>query len=501
MPDPLSTALSGMLAFQRAIETTGHNIANVNTEGYSRQRTEFATREGQGSATGYIGSGTRIVTVRRIYDDIIGQQLQASTTSHARFEAMNDLAARLDSLLADPATGLNAQLTSFFNGVQDIANDPASLPTRQALLGEADGLVLRFTQLDRQLSSMDAEVSQRLAAAVGEINQLASSIAELNEKITVGTARTGQPPNDLLDQRDLLVRDLSRRVSVSTVMQDDGAMNVFIGSGQSLVIGSDARTLATQPGEFDPTRSEVAFVDSSGTTPIGNALTGGTLGGLLDFRSRMLDPARQSLGETAQALALTFNEQHASGMDLYGNLGGDFFSISPPTVLTSSNNAGSGTASATITDPGALAAGEYLLAYDGAGYSLTRADNGQAVAMSGSGTAGDPFTADGLAIVTGGAPAAGDRLLIRPAADTTASLARAITDPQAIAMAAPTRTSADLANLGNAQVSQPEVADRNDPGLLTTAVIEFTGPGTYSIDGAGAFAYTSGDPITINGSP
>ena len=500
MPDPLSTALSGMIAFQRAMEMTGHNIANVNTEGYSRQRAEFSTREGQGAATGYIGTGTKIVTIRRVYDDIIGQQLQASTTSHARFEAMNELAGRLDTLLADPATGLNAQLTSFFNAVQDIANDPASLPTRQALLGEADGLVLRFAELDRQLSAMDAEVNQRIGAAVGEINQLAEQIAELNEQITVGRARTGQPPNDLLDQRDLLVRDLSGLVSVNTVMQDDGSMNVFIGSGQSLVIGNEARTLATVPNEFDPTRSEVAFVSASGQVPIGNALTGGRLGGLLDFRGQMLDPARQSLGETAQALAASFNEQHGAGMDLYGNLGGDFFSIAPPAVLTSSNNSGSGTASVTIDDVGALAAGEYLLSFDGTNYSLTNADTGHAVAMTGSGTAGDPFLSDVLAIVTGGAPAAGDQLLIRPAADSTATLARAIDDPQAIAMAAPTRTSADLANLGDGQITASEVVDQDDPGLLATAVIEFTGPSTYSINGAGSFAYVSGDPITVNGS-
>ncbi len=500
MPDPLSTALSGMLAFQRAMEMTGHNIANVNTDGYSRQVADFATREGQQGPAGYIGSGTQIVRIRRIYDDILGSQLAASNSSFARFEAMNDLARRLDTLLADPATGLNAQLQSFFNTMQDVANDPASLPTRQALLGEADGLVLRFTELDRQLSSMSSEVDQRITASVAEINRLAGSIAELNDKIVIGGARSGQPPNDLLDQRDLLVRELSALVSVNTVMQDDGAMNVFIGNGQSLVLGTRARELGTRASEFDPTRVEITVEATSRSTPISNALTGGRLGGLLDFRGQLLDPARRSLGETAQALALSFNEQHASGLDLYGNLGGEFFAVSGPSVLTSNRNAGSGTATAGIADPGGLTGSDYLLAFDGAAYSLARADSGQAVTMTGSGTAADPFLADGLSIVTGGAPAAGDRLLIRPSADATATLTRSLADPQAIAMAAPTRTAASLGNIGNATISPSEVVDRDDPALLATAVIRFTDASTYTINGAGAFAYTSGDPITVNGS-
>jgi len=500
MPDPLSTALSGMLAFQRGMELTGHNIANVNTEGYSRQRADFVARDGQLTGTGFVGSGTEIARIRRVYDDIVGGQLATSTTSFSRFETMNELAVRLDSLLADPGTGLNAELQAFFGAVQDIANDPGSLPTRQALLGKADGLAQRFAGMDRQLGDMEAEVSDRLVATVDEINRLAGSIAALNERITVEGSRTGQPPNDLLDQRDRLVRELSAQVSVTTARQDDGALNLFIGSGQTLVIGTEARELGTRGSEFDPTRLEVTFEAPAGPLPVTTAMSGGRLGGLLDFRAQLLDPARRSLGETAQALALTFNEQHASGMDLYGNLGGEFFGIADPSVRASRDNAGSASATVTLADPGALAGTDYLLEFDGAAWSLQRADDGTAVPMTGSGTAGDPFVAGGLAIVTGGSPAAGDRLLVRPAAEAAGTLSRSLTDPQAIAMAAPTRTAALLSNLGSASISASEVVDRTDPALLATAVIEFTGPSTYSIDGSGSYPYTSGQPITVNGS-
>jgi flagellar hook-associated protein 1 FlgK len=141
-----------------------------------------------------------------------------------------------------------------------------------------------------------------------------------------------------------------------------------------------------------------------------------------------------------------------------------------------------------------------VLTYDGAAYNLTRAVTGESVVMSGSGTAGDPFTAEGLSIEVAGAPAAGDQLMIRSGRDSAASINVLISDPQAIAMATPTRTLRSINNLGDASISGTSTVDRTDPALLTTSVIEFTGPATYSINGAGAFTYTDGDPIIINGS-
>ncbi|MEO1244384.1 MAG: flagellar hook-associated protein FlgK [Pseudomonadota bacterium] len=499
MADILNTSLSGMRAFQRALEVTSHNIANANTPGYSRQVAEFTTREGQGTGNGFVGTGTQIATVKRIYDAILGEQLQNSTTGLARFETLAGLSGRVDSLLADPNTGLNDGLQSFFNAVQDLANDPASVPTRQALLGEAEGLAGRFRALDARLGEVDAEVNDRIRLAVDDINRLAEAIADVNDKITL-TAGIGQPPNDLLDERDRLVLALSEQVSVSTVMQDDGAMNVFIGSGQSLVVGANARTLGTAGGEFDPTRTVVNYVGTAGTTPLDTSLTGGTLGGLLDFRANLLDPARQSLGQTALAFASSFNEQHMSGMDLRGNLGAEFFSVSDPLSLYSASNTGTGLADVTISDTSAFTGADYMLSFDGAAYSLTRSDSGQAVALTGSGTPADPFVADGLSIEVSGAPVAGDRVMIRSGSGLAGSIQTLIADPQNVAMAAPTRSSVSLANTGNASITPARVIDSSDPNLLDPAVIEFTGPATYSINGAGAFAYVEGSPIVVNGS-
>ena len=313
----------------------------------------------------YVGGGTQITNIKRIYDTLLADQVRTSSTGQARFDTLNSLASRMDVLLADADTGLSTGLQSFFNGVQDLANDPSSIPTRQALLGEAEGLASRFQSLDGRLGELDSEVNGRLQLAVADINRLASGIADVNDKIAV--AGRGAQPNDLLDHRDRLVMELSRMVSVETTLQDDGTMNVFIGSGQSLVIGTDARQLGVRASEFDPTRMNVVYEGVVGPTALDSTLFGGTLGGLLDFRANMLDPARQSLGQTAIAVAARFNEQHAAGMDLRGNRGGDFFSIDPPDILYSGASTGSGTAVAAVDDVGGVTGADYILSYDGGG--------------------------------------------------------------------------------------------------------------------------------------
>lgn len=495
----LNISLSGMRAFQTALDVTGHNIANANTPGYSRQVANFSARPGTGSGVGYVGAGTQIATIERMYDALQVEQLRNSTAGYSRLNALNNLSSRIDTLLADADTGLNSGLQSYFNAMQDLTNDPSSIPTRQALIGEAQSMAARFRSLDGQLSEIENETNGRLELAVDDINRLTTSIAALNDRITLSNGSDNRP-NDLLDERDSLVLELSAQASVSTIIQDDGTMSVFMGSGQPLVLGGEARRLGVGGSEFDPTRMTLSYQGPSGSTPLDTNSIGGNLGGLLDFRARILDPARQSLGQTAVAFASTANEQHASGMDLRGNLGGDLFSIDDPTVLPSSNNTGSATATVSVTDLGALSGADYVLEFDGAAYSLTRRDSNTPVALTGTGTAVDPLVGDGLSIVVGGSPAAGDRLLVRSAHDAAGSVTSIVTDPQALAIAAPTRTLASLGNIGNAIISNATVVDPTVPGFLSTSVIEFTAPGTYSINGAGSFAYTDGSPIVVNGS-
>ncbi len=500
MPDLLTTAVSGMLSFQRALNVTGHNIANANTPGYSRQIVELAAREGQASGSGFIGSGVDVTTIKRIYDNILADQLRTSISGQSRSQMLAGLAGQIDGLLADSDTGLSPSLQAFFGSVQDLANDPAALSARQTMLGSGEALLQRFRGIDARLRGIGDEVNARLRQSVADINQLSSGIADLNAKIVLEQGKVGQPPNDLMDQRDLLIHQLAEQIGVNTFSQDDGSINVSIGSGQTLVIGTEAREVGVRRNEFDPSQLEFVYKNVSGDTPLNVGNIGGAIGGLLEFRATMLDTARQALGESAVALALEFNAQHASGMDLRGALGGNFFSLNTPDVLPSSGNTGSGTISPIVADIAALDGADHILEFDGVSYSLRRADNGQTIIMTGSGTVPDPFIAVGLSITVAGAPAAGDAFMIRPVSGAPSSLNIAVTDIQSIAMAAPTRTAANSNNIGDATISASEIVDRNDPALLTSSVILFTGPNTYSINGAGAFAYTSGDPIVINGS-
>ncbi len=499
MADILRTAMTGLVAFQRALSTTGHNISNANTQGYSRQRVDFISRIPQPSGGGFIGSGTQVRTVERIYNAFVSGELMAANSAHSRLDAFYTLAARMDDMLADPQAGLSPSLQAFFNAVQDVADDPASIPARQTLLSEAEALADRFQSLGRGFAEVNEQVNERVKASVDHINSLAEGIAKLNDEIVRLSGGFGQPPNDLLDQRDMLLRELSQEIDVSTLVQDDGAINVFIGNGQTLVIGSQTNVLKAAGNVFNPTSMDVVFPGPAGNTVITSQLKGGALGGVLDFRREILDPARNALGRVALSVAETVNAQHREGMDLNGQLGLDLFAVGPPQVLPESGNTGTASVTAAVSDVGALTTADYVLSYDGVNYTLARADTGAAVPMTGSGSVADPFVAEGLSIVVGAGAAAGDRFSIQPTRTAANGFKTLISDPARIAAAAPVRTLAAAGNMGDGVVSAGEVIDSTDPNLLSPVTIQFTSPTTYSINGAGSFPYTPQSDIDVNG--
>ena len=500
MADLLSTGISALNTFKRGLDNSANNIANANTPGYSRQIAEFDELPGQTTPFGYVGNGVQVTTIRRAYDQFLALQLQNTVSGQARLDIMDSLATRVDGLLADPVTGLSPRLQGFYDAVQDVSNEPSSIAARQALIGEAQNLVTGLSSIDGRLDALGGEVDARLKESVGEVNRLASSIARLNDEIVLAQNRTSQPANGLLDERDQLLRQLAEKIDISTVVQDDGAISVFVGSGQSLVLNNRAEQLATTPDPFDPTRFRVVYRAPGGDVPLADGTIGGEVGGLLDFRSQILDSARSLLGQTALGLALSVNELHGNGVDLNGNAGQAFFNVAPVDTRVSNSNAGSGVATATVADVASLEDTDYLLTFDGASYSLSRSDTGQSVPMTGTGTALDPFIADGVEIVVSGAPVAGDQIMILATRGAASGIELNVSDPREFAAAFPTRTRVGVGNIGNAAISATAIVDGDDPGLLTTATIEFLSPTTYSINGAGSFAYTSGDPIVVNGS-
>ncbi len=495
MPDLLSLGVSGLNVSQLALDTTGHNIANANTPGYSRQSVQVGTEPPMQFGSFWMGQGALVQGVRRSYSQFLNTALQTASTGQAQLTAYSDLASRLDNLMASSSGGVQPALDGFYGAIQDLANNPADVPTRQALLGKAQALAAQFQGLAGQFGQFQGEINQRLAGDVSQINGLAQGIASLNGQI-VQMQGAGQAPNDLLDQRDALLQKLGGLVGVTAVPQDNGTLNVMVGNGQQLVLGTQASALKIVPNAYDPGRSEVALAGTG--TVISGQLSGGEVSGLLTVRDQVVIPAQNQLGRAATALAMAVNAQSHAGMDLRGNLGGDLFSVPAPTVLPSSANAGSASVAASVTGSAQLTAYDYTLRNTGSGWTLTRSD-GTAVTLAGAGTAASPFTADGLSLVVSGAAAVGDSFQIQPTRNAAAGFALVISDPSAIAAALPVRSSAASANTGNAGIGTPSVTNAANPQLLSPVTISFTSPTTYQINGAGSYAYSSGGAIALNG--
>jgi len=484
----LGIGVSGLQVFQNSLNTIGHNISNVNTEGYSKQTVELSTREPQISGPGFTGSGVQAVSITRSFNAFIEANLRGSTSSAAEFEAFHTLATQLDNVVADSDTGVANSIQRFFNAMQDVSDSPTSTSAREVLLNEAENLSGQFNELASWFQNVREQVNSEIRGNVTEINRLSTAIADLNEKIVLQEGRSGgHPANDLLDQRDLLIRDLSELVAVKTLRQDDGSLNVLAGSGQVLVVGSRATTLETFVVAGDPNQLGIGIRGSGGTlVPITEQISGGKLGGTVNFRDRMLDPASNSLGLTAIGLGQFINEQQNAGMDIDGLLGNDFFKYGQPQVQTIAGAAGN--VQVTFDDVSQLNNSDYKLQFNGGAWQLTRSGTNQVIAMTGTGTAADPFIAEGVSLEIMAAPVNGDAYIIRPTRNGAADMEMLLANGRQIAAAAPIRSLSADANTGTGTISAGVVTDINNAAFQTTpgqlsppVLIRFTAANSYDV--------------------
>lgn len=512
----LSIGQSALAAAQAGLDTTGHNIANAFTPGYSRQLIIQASAGGQDTGLGFLGKGTSVVDVRRVFSDFLNTQVLTAQTSKSGIDSYYAQLKGIDNMLADTSAGLSPAIQDFFRGVQTLSSDPNSAAARQSLLSSAETLAARFQSLSGQLEDLRQGVNQQITSTVGTINGYATQIANLNDAIAVAQAgASGKAPNDLLDQRDQVINDLSKEVKVSVVKQGD-VYNVFIGNGQPLVVNTTTYGLTAVTSPTDPTRTEVGYTNNGVTTVLSenSLMGGGTLSGVLDFRANSLDLAQNSLGRVAIGLADTFNAQHKLGQTQTGAMGGAFFSVGSPVVVSSSNNTGAAVATATISNAGALTTSDYRLQYDGVNYNVTRLSDGAVTTF-----AAFPQTIDGVDFDLTAGAVAGDTFMIRPTVAGAAGFNVAITDKSEIAAAAPIRTAVATTNFGIAQISAGSVdatytaATVTPPVTMTynAATNELTGfpalmPVTVTTNGvatvfaAGApVTYTSGSTISFGG--
>ncbi|ALA86547.1 flagellar hook protein FlgK [Stenotrophomonas maltophilia] len=496
MSSVLSTGTGALLAFQRALATTSHNVANLNTPGYSRQKVNFATADPQNYGYGTVGNGTRITDIRRTADQLAISRLLDSSGELARLKQLSSMADRVNALVSDPATNVSGVWSNFFDSVSGLSSNASGTADRQNMLDGGKALANRFVQLNTHLNNLNSEVNNGLLAGATEINRLAQEIAQINGAIGTNIA-TAAP--DLLDRRDQLITQLIGYTGGTAVIQDGGIMNVYTAGGNALVVGTTATKVTTVADPYQPERLQLALETQGNTIRLDPKAVGGQIGGLMEFRDTVLTPAQAELGKLAVGLAETFNQAHHQGVDLYGKMGGDFFNIGNPRVTANNANTGTASLSATYGDLGKLDAQNVVLQFDGTNWKASRADTGASVPLTGSGTAADPLMINGVKLVVGGTPSANDRFLLQPTAGVAGSMEMAITDPSRIAAAAAVKGAAATANTGTGKLSGVTVTDASNANLRNPAAIVFTSATTYTIDGGPPQTYTPGQTISANG--
>ncbi len=509
MGNILGTGVSGLNAAQANLLTTSHNITNVDTPGYSRQQVIQSTNIPLATGAGFIGSGVNVATVKRIHNQFLTTQLIQVQSQSSQMAVHHSQISRIDNLLADPVSGLSPFLEGFFNGVNDVASNPSSIPSRQAMLSNAESLVSRLHSLDHQLSEMRTGVNTEIKSTVSEINSLTEQIAKLNRNIMQADgAGAGHPANDLYDQRDALINQLSKFINTDVVKQRDGTYNVFIGTGQAVVVGTEAMSLKAVISPENPQELTIGISTGSKTVILPeNQIQGGSLGGILNFRSESLNEAQNALGRIAINIAQTFNDQHRLGMDLNGNLGTDFFTVPQPQVSSSAFNDPASGITVDISNVSELTTSDYRFSYDGTNYSLTRLSDNSSVSTATVPSPGSPLIMDGVRI-TNATINANERFLIQPTINGAKNISTTISDTSKIAAAAPIRTEAALANTGNATIGPGSINPLPlNPDLQQPVTITFHSPydGQFDVTGTGAglpatnLVYTEGADISFNG--
>ncbi|MCO7261256.1 flagellar hook-associated protein FlgK [Dickeya zeae] len=401
MSNLINTGMSGLSAAQAALSTVSNNISNQAVAGYSRQNALLAQNNGTTTSAGYIGNGVTVVSINRDYNDFIAKQLRAAQATSSATTSYYDQISKIDNLLSSSSSSLSTSIQDFFKNLQNLTSNSSDSSVRQTVLGKANALVNQFKITDQYLRDMDSNINGELSVTVTQINTYAQQIADINDQIVrLKGANNGAAPNDLLDQRDSLVDSLNKLVGVDVAVQDGNMYNVSLKNGLTLVQGKSFNTLVATTSSTDPTRTTIAYNDAiAGVSEVKEStITGGSLGGLLNFRTSTLDSARNQLGQMALAFSDAFNQQHKAGFDLNNAQGGDFFNVGSSVTLKSANNTSTAELSSSYLSD------TYSMQYNGTSWSVTRSDGTTASST----LSGSALTFDGFTIDISGSAASGD---------------------------------------------------------------------------------------------
>ncbi|KVT32923.1 flagellar hook-associated protein FlgK [Burkholderia ubonensis] len=494
----MNLGISGLNAAIWGLTTTSNNIANSATPGYTIERPVYAEASGQYTGSGYLPQGVNTVTVQRQYSQYLSDQLNSAQTQGGALSTWNTLVAQLNNYVGSPTAGISTAITNYFTGLQNVANKAADTSVRQTAMSNAQVLADQLKAAGAQYDALRQSVNTQLSATVAQINTYTTQIAQLNQQIATAGSQ-GQPPNQLMDQRDQAVSNLSSLAGIQVVRNDQG-YSVFMAGGQPLVVADKSYTLAAVTSSSDPSELSVVSQGIAGANPPGPnqalpdaSLSGGTLGGLLAFRRQTLDPAQAQLGAIATSFAAQVNAQNALGVDLSGNPGGNLFSTGSPTVYANQANTGGATLNVSFANPSQPTTSDYTLSYQGANkYALTDRATGTVVGTATSATM--PISIGGLNFSVSGTMNAGDSFTVLPTRGALGGFSLATANGSAIAAASPVAVSASGTNTGTGKITQGAVtAGYQIPAGGTTLTYDAT---TNTLSG-----FPAGTTVTIAGTP
>ncbi|MBQ0937733.1 flagellar hook-associated protein FlgK [Ideonella paludis] len=508
----MSIGMRAMFASTASLQSTSHNIANANVAGYSRQETEVATSKGQFSGAGFYGKGVDVVNVRRAHDRFLTMQAAVATSMAKMDEARQQQLVQLEDVFPPGEQGLGYAMGDFFASMTDLANSPSDNSARQVVLARAADVADRFAGAANRIDILQRGVVADLESSAISVNSLAARIADLNDEIA-GYAGLNQLPNDLLDQRDSLIKELSGFLQVTTLPASDGTVGIFIAGGQRLVLGAEASQIKVKDGDPDPSMAALVISTQGQELDLNeDTLAGGSMAGLINFQNHDLVDARNMLGQMAAAFAGKVNEAQSRGLDLGKPPGPGvaLFRFGGPEALASRFNArdGSGqllaSVSMTVTDPTQLAASDYDLRLDAAGgLQLTRLSDGLVRTIN----SGD--VVDGMRVDVGGLGLQpGDRYTLQPVGRAAQGMQRALDDTLGLAAASPVTATFGVGNTGTASLRELLVTGTPDTQLITN--ISFTSDSgdytwelidrdTGALVNVGTGTWNAGEGISLNG--
>lgn len=493
----MNVGVSALTANQHALAVTGHNIANVNTAGYSRQTAGMTAQEGQQSGSGYIGRGVQVNTIVRQYDDLLSKQANAATAASkadaARFALLN----QMQDVFTGGESGLGAAINDMMNAFVDVVAAPTDGAARNVVLTRMTELASRFRAASASLEELEYSAKQQMSNAIATVNSLAQQVASLNLQISKSLA-SGHTPNDLLDARDQAISDINKYVQTSQVKSPDGTVNLFIANSQALVLGSDVGQLnVRETTEYPGSLKQSLYFSQPNGTPVelsAAMVGGGEIAGLLKFTNEDLALGKNALGRLAIAIGTELNAQNSLGLTLQGVAGSKLFNFSESTSGYSNiNTFKMEPPSATVqldTDQGSalLVASDYqivfgdLVAPNLRSAHLIRLSDGKVTQLE-LDTAGDTVHADGLKF-TLDSNAIGQKsqsILFQPYSQAAHELQATVHNPNDLAVASMVSANISSSNVGTLQLSHLSANDAaNLPAAGNPVVLRFNANGTIS---------------------